>query len=217
MTKCNILSDVMNIGRVKALLGILKLSDEEAYNHCIDVAKITEIYLEKEMYSDYNKRSPEERTSIVAGAVLHDIGKAFLPFGLQYSPKRFSEIETEIMKTHTMLGSIAIQNCEFDQIVNDIVLMHHANADGTGYPRVGNKAYGTDIAVPEYVWIVSYADKLDAMISKRSFKRQKTLKDAWKTLVLISKKGELPYEPLSIYKEIIMDMDIFKGEENDYT
>lgn len=217
MAKQNFLAEVMDIGRVKALLGILKLSDEEAYNHCVDVAKITETYLEKEMYIDYEKRTDDERRNIVAGAVLHDIGKAFLPFGLQYSSRKFTEIETEIMKTHPILGSVAIQNCGFDKIINDIVLIHHANADGTGYPRINNKAYGTEIEVPEYVWIISYADKLDAMISQRSFKRQKTLKQAWDVLVDISKKGELPYEPLSIYKEIIMDMDILKGEENDYT
>lgn len=217
MAKQGLLNNVMNIGRVKALLGVLKLSDEEAYKHCIDVAKITEFYLEKEMFSDYEKRSEEERISIIAGAVLHDIGKAFLPFGLQYSSDKFTDIEMEIMRIHPILGAVAIQNCGFDPIVNNIVLMHHANKDGTGYPKIGNKSYGIDIEVPEYVWIVSYADRLDAMISKRTFKRQKTLKDAWKILVDVSKKGELPYEPLSIYKEIIMDMDIFKGEDDDNT
>lgn len=225
MMKQNILSEVMNIGRVKALMGILKLSDEEAYNHCIDVAKITEFYLEKEMAIDYNKRTSDERRSIIMGAALHDIGKAFLPFGLQYSKKLFSDIEAEIMRTHPILGSVAIQNCEFDEIVNNIVLMHHANADGTGYPRINNRAYGIvsedhpDVAidVPEYVWIVAYADKLDAMISQRLFKRQKTLNEAWKVLVNMAKQGELPYDILNIYKDIIMDMDIFKGDKNDYT
>lgn len=223
MQKQNILNEVLDVGRVKSLMGILKLSDEEAYNHCIDVAKITEFYLEKEMAIDFYKRTPEERRSIVMGAVLHDIGKAFLPFGLQYSKKIFTEIEAEIMRTHPILGSAAIQNCEFDEIVNNIILMHHANADGTGYPRINNKAYGVstdlpnvDIEVPDYVWIVAYADKLDAMISKRLFKRQKTLNEAWKVLVNISKEGKLPYDVLGIYKEIIMEMDIFKGDKNDY-
>ena len=76
---------------------------------------------------------------------------------------------------------------------------------------MGEKAYGVDIEVPEYVWIVSYADRLDAMISKRTFKRQKSLNEAWKILVDVSKNGELPYDPLLIYKEVIRDMDIFKG------
>lgn len=225
MNKQNMLNEVLDIGRVKALMGILKLSDEEAYNHCIDVAKITEFYLEKEMSIDYNKRTADERRSIITGAVLHDIGKAFLPFGLQSSKKLFSDIEKEVVRTHPILGSLAIQNCEFDEIVNNIVLMHHANADGTGYPRINNQAYGlvssdhpnVAIEVPEYVWIVAYADKLDAMISTRLFKRQKTLNEAWKVLVSTAKKGELPYDILNIYKEIIMDMDIFKGDKNDYT
>ncbi len=211
MQKNNLLNEVMQMGRVKANMGILKLSDEEAYKHCVDVAMLAQSYLEIEMSMDFNKRTDEERKSIIAGALLHDIGKAFLPFGLQYSTGTFSPEEREIMKMHPILGYVAIQNCEYNEIVNNIVLMHHANMNGTGYPKMGEKTYGVDIEVPEYVWIVSYADRLDAMISKRTFKRQKSLNEAWKILVDVSKNGELPYAPLLIYKEVIRDMDIFKG------
>lgn len=217
MQRNNLLNEVMQMGRVKANMGILKLSDEEAYNHCVDVAMLTQSYLEIEMSIDFKKRTDEERKDIIAGALLHDIGKAFLPFGLQYSTGTFSAEEREIMKMHPILGYVAIQNCEYNEIVNNIVLMHHANMNGTGYPKMGEKAYGTDIEVPEYVWIVSYADRLDAMISKRTFKRQKSLNEAWKVLVDVSKNNELPYDPLLIYKEVIRDMDIFKGGNYDIT
>lgn len=205
----NRLDHVMNIGRVKALLGVLKLSDEEAYNHSVDVAKIVEMYLEEEEKSG-QKRSEEEKRSILVGALLHDIGKGFLPFGLQYSTRTFDNIELEIMKMHPLLGAVVIKNCEFGEIIENIILMHHAHLDGTGYPRMNNMAYGTDIEVPEYVWIVSYADKLDAMISRRSFKRQKSLSEAWNALVSISRDGKLPYEHLGLYKQIISKMDIFR-------
>lgn len=217
MIKKTMLSEVMDIGRVKALLGILKLSDEEAYNHCIDVAKITEFYLEKEISIDASKRTQEERLSIMTGAVLHDIGKAFLPFGLQYSQKKFLGLEKEIIRTHPLLGAMAVQNCEFDDIVNNIILFHHANADGTGYPCINNDSSFDIEEIPEYVWIVAYADKLDAMISQRTFKKQMTLPEAWKELVEIAKMGILPYQFLNIYKDILSDMDIFKGDQNDYT
>lgn len=206
----------MEVGRVRALLGILKLNDEEAYNHSLDVAHIVDSYLNVEEESEFSERSEEEKTSIVVGALLHDIGKAFLPFGLQYSSRKFTPVETEIMNTHPILGAVAIKNCDFDNIVENIILMHHAAPDGSGYPRISNKAYGTDIEVPEYVWIVEYADKLDAMVSRRNFKRQKSLKDAWSTLVALSKEGKLPYEPLYLYRKIIQDLDIFKGEDNKF-
>lgn len=204
---------MMDVGRVKALLGILKLSDEEAYNHSLDVANIVNCYLIEEEIQNLAQRTEDEKVFIVTGALLHDIGKAFLPFGLQYSSRRFNEAEIEIMNTHPILGSVAIKNCEFGEIVNDIIMMHHAAYDGSGYPRIANKAYGTDIPVPEYVWIVAYADKLDAMISRRNFKKQKNLKEAWTSLVMLSKEGILPYEPLDLYKKIIQDLDIFKGDE----
>ena len=204
----------MDVGRVRALLGILKLSDEEAYNHSLDVAHIVNNYLNVEEASGYAERTEEEKTSIIVGALLHDIGKAFLPFGLQYSSRKFTPVETEIMNTHPILGAVAIKNCDFDSVVEDIILMHHASPNGSGYPRISGNAYGTDIPVPEYVWIVAYADKLDAMVSRRSFKRQKSLKDAWSTLVCLSKENKLPYEPLTIYRKIIQDLDIFKGDRN---
>lgn len=204
----------MDVGRVKALLGVLKLSDEEAYHHSLDVANIVNLYLTEEEVNNQSNRTEEEKVAIITGALLHDIGKSFLPFGLQYSSRKFNDLEKEIMNTHPILGAVAIKNCEFDEIVENIILMHHAFLDGSGYPRIDNKCYGTEIDVPEYVWIVSYADKLDAMISRRNFKRQKSLRDAWGALATISKEGKLPYKPLYIFSKIVKDLDIFKGDDN---
>ena len=179
-------ASTQNIGRVKALLGILKLNDEEAYNHSIDVAKLSNRYLIKEEQEGTVTRTEDEKINIITGALLHDIGKAFLPFGLQYSKRKFTDIENEVVKTHPILGATAVQNCNFEQSVKNIILMHHALLDGTGYPALQGKNYGTDIEVPEYVWIIAYADKLDAMISYRNFKNQKKIEDAWTTLVNMS-------------------------------
>ena len=90
--------------------------------------------------------------------------------------------------------------------------MHHALLDGTGYPALQGKNYGTDIEVPEYVWIIAYADKLDAMISYRNFKNQKKIEDAWTTLVNMSKNEQLPYENLFIFQQVVSEMDIFGGD-----
>ena len=205
-------ASTQNIGRVKALLGILKLNDEEAYNHSIDVAKLSNRYLIKEEQEGTVTRTEDEKINIITGALLHDIGKAFLPFGLQYSKRKFTDIENEVVKTHPILGATAVQNCNFEQSVKNIILMHHALLDGTGYPALQGKNYGTDIEVPEYVWIIAYADKLDAMISYRNFKNQKKIEDAWTTLVNMSKNEQLPYENLFIFQQVVSEMDIFGGD-----
>ena len=205
-------ASTQNIGRVKALLGILKLNDEEAYNHSIDVAKLSNRYLIKEEQEGTVTRTEDEKINIITGALLHDIGKAFLPFGLQYSKRKFTDIENEVVKTHPILGATAVQNCNFEQSIKNIILMHHALLDGTGYPALQGKNYGTDIEVPEYVWIIAYADKLDAMISYRNFKNQKKIEDAWTTLVNMSKNEQLPYENLFIFQQVVSEMDIFGGD-----
>lgn len=210
-------TSTQNIGRVKALLGILKLNDEEAYNHSIDVAKLSNRYLIKEEQEGTVTRTEDEKINIITGALLHDIGKAFLPFGLQYSKRKFTDIENEVVKTHPILGATAVQNCNFEQPVKDIILMHHALLDGTGYPALQGENYGTDIEVPEYVWIIAYADKLDAMISYRNFKNQKKIEDAWTTLVNMSKNEQLPYENLFIFQQVVSEMDIFGGDSKTHS
>ena len=88
-------------------------------------------------------------------------------------------------------------------------------ANGKGYPQFGEKYYNVK-TVPEYVWIISYADKFDAAINERSYKNtSKTLKEAWAELAKSSKNGELPYDFAPIYKEIILEMDIFEDNYND--
>lgn len=206
-------------GDVNSFLSILKLSDEEAYIHSLQVAAIVEKYLE---YENANpERSKDEKANIIVGSLLHDIGKAFLPFGLQHSSKKIDKIESEVINMHPLLGLLATKNCGFDKVVTDIILMHHALANGTGYPTVDGLPFkmsqspgGMDdensIAVPEYVWIISYADKLAAMVSSRPFKPSKGMRDAYAELVKMSKSELLPYQLLDTYKRVIKDLNILE-------
>lgn len=206
-------------GDVNSFLSILKLSDEEAYIHSLQVAAIVEKYLEYE--KNKPERSKEEKENILIGSLLHDIGKAFLPFGLQHSSKKIDKIESEVINMHPLLGLLATKSCGFNEIVTNIILMHHALANGTGYPTVDGMSFKMSqsasdtagepcIIVPEYVWIVSYADKLAAMISSRPFKPSKGMRDAYAELVKMSKGELLPYQLLDTYKRVIKDFNILE-------
>ncbi len=203
----------MKEGEIKALLGILKISDPEAYNHSVVVAEIVEEYLRQEEKHKKKKRVEEEKRQIVTGALLHDIGKAFLPFGLQYAHRSFNDMEREIIKMHPLLGVVAVRNCEFSKIVIDCILMHHALLDGTGYPTINSKDYGKDIEVPEYVWIVAYADKIAGMIEPRRFKDPMKIPDVWEEINRMERDKKLPYEFITIFNYVLKEMDIFKELE----
>lgn len=102
------------------------------------------------------------------GAILHDIGKAFIPDELLYKPGQLSEEEYEAIKTHTELGYDIIRNCnEFTMASAYVAWQHHEKFDGTGYP-CGLK--GKEIH--EYARITALADVYDALTTNRSYREQ---------------------------------------------
>lgn len=202
-TNSELYQSILQEKDVLTLLGILKLSDEEAFIHSLGVASLVDGYISLAIKNNELEWSKEMCMSILRGALLHDIGKAFLPFGLTQISDKLSNNEREIIKVHPFTGAVAIQNSEFDEIVQNIVLMHHANADGTGYPMIQNKILKID-NVPDYVWLVIYADRFEAMTNSRHYKHgAKSYPEAWKVLLQESREGRLPYHFTRLFGELV--------------
>ena len=195
---------------VISLLEVLKLSDEEAYIHSLEVGKIVALVLEEMGKKDSPEFCAEMAVEIVKGALLSDIGKAFLPFGIQHSSIGLDACLLEVVKMHPILGHIAVRDGSFSEVVKNIVLYHHVSADGSGYPR--NMTTGepmTDKNTPSYVWIVGYADRFDAMTGERKFKSSLSYKQAWDELNLLRQKKVLPYRYAKYFHKVIKKLDIF--------
>ncbi|MBR6186601.1 MAG: diguanylate cyclase [Clostridia bacterium] len=99
-------------------------------------------------------------------ALLHDIGKIGVPDSILTNPKKLTEVEYGIVKSHTDMGGDILKSKIILQIAEDVARSHHERYDGTGYPR-GLK--GTEI--PEEARIVSIADAFDAMNSNRAYRK----------------------------------------------
>lgn len=207
--------EALKDGRVLSFLNMLKTSDDETYGHSKDVAYLTAMCLEEMMDVGECEFTEEECVEITKGALLHDIGKAFLPFGIQHSSKQLDIYTQEVVKMHPLLGYIVLKESTLSDIVKNIVLYHHENADGSGYPK--NMESGKDCTednTPPYVWIVSYADRFNAMTSIRKFKFSMAYKEAWNELNKLRINGKLPYKYAAYYHRAIRKLDIFEG---DYT
>lgn len=99
-------------------------------------------------------------------ALLHDIGKIGVPDSILNNPKRLTQVEFEIIKSHTTMGGDILKNRIMIRAAEDVARSHHERYDGKGYPR-GLK--GPDIS--EEARIVALADAFDAMSSNRVYRK----------------------------------------------
>jgi HD-GYP domain-containing protein (c-di-GMP phosphodiesterase class II) len=110
-------------------------------------------------------------------ARIHDIGKIAINEFVINKPGRFTEAEYIMVQQHAMLGSRLIESLELDPLVPQIILNHHENFDGTGYP-LGIK--GKDI--PLEARIIRITDTYDALTSDRGYRPAYSHKEAIKII-----------------------------------
>jgi PAS domain S-box-containing protein/putative nucleotidyltransferase with HDIG domain len=120
-------------------------------------------------------------------ALLHDIGKMYVPSDILSKPGKLSQIEFGLIKTHSQSGYDIVKSMNFPGIVAEAVLQHHERLDGSGYP---NQLKGEDTLLEAK--ILAVADVVEAMASHRPYRPALGID---KALEEISKnKGKL-YDP----------------------
>jgi len=77
------------------------------------------------------------------------------------------------IEKHTIIGRDLLQTVERSGEVGEIVLHHHENFDGTGYP---DQLSGD--AIPLEAKILRISDSLRALISQRPYQRQYSMAEA---------------------------------------
>ena len=99
-------------------------------------------------------------------ALLHDIGKIGVPDSILNNPNPLTEVEYNIIKSHTTIGGDILKNKIIIKTAENVARSHHERYDGTGYP-CGLK--GEEIS--EEARIVTIADAFDSMNSHRAYRR----------------------------------------------
>ena len=120
-------------------------------------------------------------------AVIHDIGKMYIPSDILSRPGKLSDMEFALIKAHAQSGYDIVKGMNFPGVVEQAVLQHHERLDGSGYPS-GLK--GENIVLEAK--ILAVADVVEAMASHRPYRAALGID---KALEEISKnKGRL-YDP----------------------
>lgn len=144
---------------IRVISGTIEIRDPYTAGHQKRVAHLASAIARELGLSD------EDIETIWTAATIHDLGKIAVPSEILSKPTTLTELEFEIIKTHSRQGYEILKNIEFKGPVPRIILEHHERMDGSGYPD-GLK--GEEILLESR--ILAVADIVEAMASHRPYR-----------------------------------------------
>jgi putative nucleotidyltransferase with HDIG domain len=147
-------------GVVRALTSAIDAKDPYTCGHSDRVARVA-VRLAEELGCD-----AETLNAIYLSGLLHDIGKIGIDDNVLRKPGKLTEIEYEHIKLHSEIGFRILKDLRQLDEVLPVVLHHHEQWDGKGYPK--QLAGGN---IPLMARIVAVADAFDAMGSDRPYRQ----------------------------------------------
>ena len=139
--------------------------------------------------------SVEHGRDAIAGAIVHDIGKLYVPKEVLSKKGRLTPEERILIEQHPALGYLKLRELLGVKDVSHLLIplmayQHHENNDGTGYPEGLRKK---DI-IPE-AKMLHVVDVYEAMTAARCYKPAESPTDA--TEYLMSQYGKM-FSPTSL-------------------
>jgi len=132
----------------------------DSYRHCLFVTGFAVAFAQ-----NLGMREDDQRR-LARAALLHDVGKAFIPVAILDKPGALSDQERAEICQHTRRGydALAAQG-GFPAEMLDVVLHHHELLDGSGYP---NGLSGNQIS--DIVRLTTIVDIYAALVEKRAYR-----------------------------------------------
>ena len=147
-------------GSVSALSQAIDAKDGFTRGHADRVSRIAGA-VAREM--GLSERDVEQ---IELAGLLHDIGKIGVEDKILMKPARLDPDELELMRRHPVYGAAILEPSASLRPLVPMVLAHHENYDGSGYPQ-GLKGE----AIPAGARIIIVADAYEAMTSDRIYRK----------------------------------------------
>ena len=114
---------------------------------------------------------------IAWSAMLHDIGKLYVPDAVLTKPGPLDPEEWELVREHPSRGAQLLEGTRSFDTARRIARWHHENLDGSGYP---DGLRGS--VIPLEARIVRVVDAWDAMVNDRPYRRALALDRAMQEL-----------------------------------
>ncbi|MEM7229363.1 MAG: HD domain-containing phosphohydrolase [Planctomycetota bacterium] len=109
--------------------------------------------------------TPADASLLGCDAMLHDIGKLYVPTTILNKDGALDDDERMIMQLHTVRGARMLNSPASMTQAANIARHHHEHWDGSGYP---DGLAGEDIPIEARICAV--ADVLDALMNRRAYK-----------------------------------------------
>lgn len=154
-------------GVVRVLTRAVEARDRYARGHSEHVARLA-AGIAREM------GCPDDVVEgIRVAARLHDIGHVSISDTILLKPGPLSELETQIVRTHPLVGAQILDALEFPWSVKPAVRYHHERLDGSGYPEglIGEE-------IPLGARVLAVADVAAAMTADRPYRPAHTKEEA---------------------------------------
>lgn len=149
-------------------------------SHCRKVSRYMEVLLKRMMRDNLARLPIKDMSIIIMSSQLIDMGKIGVPDRIVQKEGKYTPAEFDVMKKHTVFAADSIErftylvpNSPFITYAYQMARSHHEQWCGNGYPD-GLK--GTEI--PQLARIVSVCDVYDALVSKRTYKKEMTHEQA---------------------------------------
>ncbi|SHN75833.1 HD-GYP domain-containing protein [Bradyrhizobium erythrophlei] len=132
----------------------------DSYRHCLFVTGFAVAFAQHLGMRDDDQRR------LVRAALLHDVGKAFIPTAILDKPGLLNEEEKNEMRKHPRLGydALAAQGGYPPEML-DVVLHHHELLDGSGYPDGLS-----DNEISDIVRLTTIVDIYAALVESRPYR-----------------------------------------------
>ena len=106
-----------------------KIVGEETYYHSLNTAVLT-MMLAKELAF-----TPADIKLLGMGCLFHDIGKIEIPDRIVNKTFELTRAEQNLLQQHCQYGQQIAEKLGLAKPIVDIIMQHHENMDGSGYPN----------------------------------------------------------------------------------
>lgn len=165
------------------------------YSHTLKVAGIAGAFAR---YLGWNEKDCRE---VVAGGLIHDIGKMRIPLTILDKAGELTDAERKIINKHPVYGQEILKSrLEVPLEIKKMAIQHHEYLDGSGYPN-GIKG---DRICPK-VRVMTICDIFVALTEERAYKEALPVRAAIGRMLDMGSK--LDQEMLRHFKDMVIERD----------